>query len=119
MPQIYFKGAIWTNHALSRLSERGLTQDIAAHTFNSPEKTTNGREAGTYQYHRRFDRSLVTVVARQNEKSEWIVLSCWADPPIKGSGDYERKIANRAYHSSSGWRKLWIILKRQLGISKY
>lgn len=119
MPQIYFGGAIWTNHALSRLGERGLTQDIASKTFNKPDSSSKGREIGTFQYQKRFDKSLVTVVAKQNDRSEWIILSCWVDPPLPGSADDKNRIAYKKYQKATSWEKIWIILKRQLGLSKY
>ncbi|HVF68953.1 MAG TPA: hypothetical protein VNA13_00125 [Xanthomonadales bacterium] len=119
MPQQYYGGAIWTNHALDRLSERGLTQDIASRAFNNPDRSMDGRETGTKQYQKRFDKSLVTIVAKQNERSEWIILSCWVDPPIAGSQDEKRKDAYRNYQRASFWGKIWVTVKRQLGLSKY
>ncbi len=119
MPQVYYKGAIWTNHALQRLQERGFTQDIAGYAFNNPDESSPGRETGTTIYKKRIDKSLVTIVAKKNEKGEWLILSCWADPPIKGSDDDNRKKAYKSYQSASGWQKIWITIKQQLGISKY
>ncbi len=119
MGQVYYKGAIWTNHALDRLRDRGFTQDVASQAFNNPDSSAAGRESGTTLYKKRFDKSLVTVVAKQNEKGEWLILSCWSDPPIKGSEDDKRKSAYKNYHQASGMGKIWIILKRQLGISRY
>lgn len=119
MAQNYFGGAIWTNHALSRLDERGLTQEMASRTFNKPDSSSQGREIGTLQYQKRFDKSIVTVVAKQNEKNEWIILSCWIDPPLPGSVDEKNRVAYKNYQKASSWRKIWITLKRQLGLSRY
>lgn len=110
---------IWTNHALSRLGERGLTKDLASAAFNHPDSSKPGRENGTTQYQKRFGKSLVTVVAKQNEKSEWIVISCWIDPPLVGSEDEKKKIAYDKYQKASSIRKIWIAIKEQLGLSKY
>lgn len=119
MPQVYYKGAIWTNHALLRLSERGLTQEIAGNAFNHPDKSMPGTESGTMRYQKRFGISLVTVVAKQNEKSEWIVLSCWADPPLPGSNDERRQKEYQRYKKATFWKKIWITALRQLGLSKF
>ena len=119
MAQKYFGGAIWTNHVLDRLGERGLTQDIASSTFNKPDRSGPGRESNTTQYQKRFDKSLVTMVAKQNEKNEWIILSCWVDPPLPGGADDKKRIAYKNYQKASALGKIWITLKRQLGLSRY
>ncbi len=119
MPSQYYGGAIWTNHALDRLNERGLTQDIASRAFNHPDRTIEGRESGTKQYQKRFDKSLVTVVAKQNEKSEWIILSTWVDPPMAGSKDERKRKNYHNYQKATFWGKIWIIVKNQLGLSRF
>lgn len=119
MPVQYYKGAIWTNHALSRLRDRGLTQEVAGETFVHSDTSTAGREKGTIQYQKRFDKSVVTVIAKQNEKNEWIIISCWVDPPFPGSDDEKERNAYRAYQKSSFWKQIWITIKRQIGINKY
>ncbi|HUQ85894.1 MAG TPA: hypothetical protein VM077_06260 [Candidatus Limnocylindrales bacterium] len=119
MDQIHYGGAIWTNHALSRLDERGLSQAIASLAFNNPERTSSGRESGTKQYQRRFGKSLVTVVAKQNERSEWLIISCWVDPPISGSVDYKKRQAYHKFQKASFWGKIWITLKNQLGLGNF
>ena len=115
----YYGGAIWTNHALDRLSERGFTQEMASQTFNHPDRTIDGNEAGSKKYQKKFGKSLVTILAKQNEKSEWIILSCWMDPPLPGSVDEKKKEAHKNYQKSSSWKKIWLILKNQLGLSNY
>ncbi len=119
MPSQYFGGAIWTNHALNRLDERGLTQDIASRAFNHPDRTLDGRESGTKQYQKRFDKSMVTIVAKQNEKSEWIILSCWVDPPLPRSNDDKKRKNYQNYQKSTFWGKIWITVKNQLGLSRF
>ncbi|MBI4080542.1 MAG: hypothetical protein HY430_02110 [Candidatus Levybacteria bacterium] len=81
-----YKGAIWTNHALNRLSDRGLTQDIAASAFQHPDTSKPGQNNGSQVYQKYYGRSLVSVVAKKNERGEWLILSCWAEPPITTSG---------------------------------
>jgi hypothetical protein len=115
MPQQYYAGAIWTNHALERLDQRGLSQDLAGRTFNAPDKSFPGKQAGTIEYQKRFGTSLVTVIAKQNEKNEWIILSCWIDPPLAGTQDHKKQQQWRNYQKASFWGKMWHIVKQQLG----
>lgn len=110
----YYQGAIWTNHALERLNQRGLSQDLAGKTFQYPDKTLQGKEKGTTEFQRKFNNSLVTVIAKQNEKKEWIILSCWIDPPLPGSPDIKRREEYRKYQKASFWGKMWISFKKQL-----
>ncbi|MCL4354708.1 hypothetical protein M1349_04565 [Patescibacteria group bacterium] len=66
--QQYFGGAIWTNHALERLGQRGLTQELAAKAFNHPDKSIPGKQPGTIEYQKSFGNSLVTIIAKKNER---------------------------------------------------
>lgn len=119
MASNHYRGVIWTNHALSRLTERGISQDYALKAFNTPDQTAEGREPGTTQYSKRFGNALITVVAKQNDKNEWLILSCWIDPPLRGSIDEKRRKGYQSYQKASFWMKVWITVKRQLGLSKY
>ena len=117
--QQYYGGIIWTNHALKRMDERGLKQETAYDAFNHPDASQKGSERDSVQYRKKFGDKLVTVVAKQNEKNEWVIISAWIDPPMPGSIDEKRKAAYRNYQKASFWMKLFITLKRQLGISRY
>ncbi len=111
----YYKDSIWTNHALERLGHRGLSQDIAYQTFKHPDFFKKGKAAGTLECHRKFNNSSVVVICKQNEKKEWIILSCWANPPIYGSSEYKNKQLDKELKSAGFWKGLWLELKRQLG----
>src|SRR5690242_10196221 len=110
----HYSGVIWTNHALERLAQRQFPQDMALQTFRTPDRTLSGKQSGTTEYQKRFGSSLVTVIARQNEKQEWIILSCWIDPPLPGTLDSKKKEAYKHYQKASNWGKFWITLKQQL-----
>ncbi len=110
-----YGGAIWTNHALQRLSERGLSQAIAWDTFKYPDKVLEGKKTGTTEYQKRVGNSLATIIATQNEKKEWIILSCWIDPPLPGSIDHKKYAQYKNYQKASGFKKFLLILKQQLG----
>lgn len=110
-----YGGAIWTNHALERLSDRKLPQEMAWQAFQSPQHTTLGKHRGSFEYQRSFGKYQVTVIARQNEDKEWLILSCWVDPPYLGSFDDKKKQDYKAYKKASFWGKFFIIAKKQLG----
>lgn len=110
-----YGGIIWTNHALDRLLQRGLRQDLAWQTFKNPDKTTQ-KTNGIIEHYKRFDTFYVTVLAKQNEKKEWIVISCWMDPPVEGSIDWKKQQDYKRYKKASFWGKLFLTLKKQIGL---
>lgn len=114
MYQQHYGGAIWTNHALQRMGERLLPQDMAYQAFRSPDRSFPGKQPGTSQYQKQFGKSLVTIIATQNEKREWIILSCWIDPPLPGTIDSRKKDEYIKYRNATTWGKFLIVLKRQL-----
>ncbi|MEN9327737.1 MAG: hypothetical protein RI947_545 [Candidatus Parcubacteria bacterium] len=118
--QRLYGGAIWTNHALERLGQRGLSQDIASQAFNHPDASIPGKQSGTTEYTKRFGKSMVTIIATRNDKREWLILSCWIDPPLPGSideGKKEKWLDYRSAYSKAGfWGKLWLVLLKQLGL---
>ncbi len=115
MASNYYGGVVWTNHALSRLNERGFTQDMVVDAFNHPD-TSNPAKDGGMSLRRNFGSSTVTVIAKQNQKNEWVIISCWIDPPLAGTADYKKKQTYRAYQKASFWGKILLTLKQQLGL---
>src|SRR3989344_5960746 len=111
----HYGGAIWTNHALQRLGQRGLTQELAWKAFNSPHHSLPGKNPGTIEFQKRFNKSLITIIAKQNEKKEWIILSCWIDPPLPGSIDIKKKDEWQKYQKAGFWGKMFLTLRKQLG----
>ena len=79
-----FGGVIWTNHAIQRLSERGIKQGDAWATWRSPEQSRYAASQGAWIYYRTYlltsGYQRIEVVAKQNEKKEWIILSVWNRP---------------------------------------
>lgn len=78
----HFGGVIWTNHALDRLRERGIKQGDAWATWNRPEESRKGK-SGNWVYYRNYNGTQIEVVAKQNEKKEWLILSVWSRPVEK------------------------------------
>lgn len=111
-----FGGIIWTNHALERLGERGLSQEKAWETYHRPDRSFPGKQNGTTEFQKRFGPSTVTLIAKQNERREWLVLSCWIDPPLPGTEDYRKKQNYERYRRSGFWGKVWYTIKQQLGL---
>lgn len=115
----YYKNVIWTNHALNRMKERGLTQDMAAEAFHHPDNQFAGTQKDTLRYQKQFGKSKATVVAKKNEKNEWVILSAWVDPPLAGSHDEKRQNAYRSYQKAGFWKKVLITIFNQLGLRRY
>lgn len=72
-----YGGVIWTNHAIQRLYDRGIKQGDAWATWRNPEQSRYARSKGAWIYYKTYGDERIEVVARQNEKKEWIILSVW------------------------------------------
>lgn len=91
-----FGGVIWTNHALTRMRERGIKQGDVWVTFRRPNQSRFAQSQGAWIYYRDFGEVRIEVVAKQNEKKEWLILSVWSklldkknQPPKKQSFFYQ------------------------------
>ena len=73
-----FGNVIWTNHALRRMGERGIKQGDAWATWRRPDQSKHGKAKGTWIYYRTVGNQKIEVVAKQNERKEWIILSVWS-----------------------------------------
>ncbi len=76
----HFGGVIWTNHVLDRLRERGIKQGDAWATWRNPDHSKKGSARDSWVYYRTFNSTTIEVVAKQNEKKEWLILSVWSKP---------------------------------------
>lgn len=75
-----YGGVIWTNHALQRLSDRGISQSDALYTFQKPQQSRYASAKEAWIYYRTYKNEQIEVVAKQNDKKEWIILSVWSKP---------------------------------------
>lgn len=107
---------IWTNHALSRTSDRGLTQKIVWETYRYPDEKREGKEKGTTEFLRKVEDSIVTVIGKQNEKRQWLIISCWANPPLPGSIDIQVQKEHKTYRRAGFFGKFFYTIKKQLGL---
>lgn len=96
----HYGGVIWTNHAISRLRERGIKQGDAWATWRNPEQSRKGA-SGNWVYYKTYGNQRIEVVARQNERREWIILSVWSKE-VFGNQEPSQK--------SSFWKNLVKIL---------
>jgi len=79
----HFGGVIWTNHALERLRQRGIKQGDAWATWRNPQESKKGTITGSWVYYRNYRSTQIEVVAKQNERKEWLILSVWSRPAIQ------------------------------------
>ncbi|QQG42084.1 MAG: DUF4258 domain-containing protein [Candidatus Woesebacteria bacterium] len=103
----HFGGVIWTNHSLDRLRERGIKQGDAWATWRRPDQSYKGnlhKGDDAWRYYRQFDDQRIEVVAKQNEKKEWIILSVWSQRVSRNSPDSRFQIQDSKV---SFWRKLY------------
>jgi len=75
-----FGGVIWTNHSLDRLIERKISQGDAWATFSRPQESKYAKTKGAWVFHRNYGSQQIEVVASQNEKKGWVILSVWSKP---------------------------------------
>lgn len=76
----YYQGTIWTNHALTRLQERGISQGDAWVAFSKADQSRYAKTKDAWIYNKTLNGWKYEVVAKQNEKKEWVILSVWAKP---------------------------------------
>ena len=77
-----YKELIFTNHALARLEDRQIPPVDAWYVWRRPDTTEKGKTPGSWKYTKSKGDQIIKVVAKQNEKKEWVVISVWAK--IKG-----------------------------------
>lgn len=118
---------VFTNHAIERLKQRGISGDWAFQTVKIPDQSLPGKEKHTTEFIKKFEAYTVTAVAKKNDVGEWVVLSVWMDPPLPGTKDYhnrqkylssldkEKKYRVRL-NKASFWGKLWLTFLKQLGL---
>lgn len=111
----HYGGLIWTNHAIERMRDRGLKQELAWEAFKNPDWSGEAREPGSTKYEKQYSGSRITLIAKQNERNEWIVISSWIDPPTPGSIDWRKRENYKKFQKAGFWGKMLLTLKAQLG----
>lgn len=72
---------IFTNHAISRLHNRGLTQSDAYEVFKHPDDSRPGKSLNSKIFYKNYGSQKVEVVAKKNDQGEWVILSVWSRLP--------------------------------------
>ena len=95
-----YGGVIWTNHALSRLRERGISQGDAWAAFNRPDFSRYAKSQNAYVYYKIYNDEKIEVVAKKNEKGQWLILSVWSknaekDGKFLKKGNYFTNVITR------------------------
>ena len=101
-----FGGVIWTNHALNRLKDRGISQGDAWATFNRPEQSRYATAKAAWVYYRTYGNQRLEVVAKKNEKGKWIILSVWS------RSVYEKGVSESKKKAEPIWR---LMIRQILG----
>lgn len=105
---------VWTTHALNRLHERKFSQELVEETLRTPSQKHPGKQSGTTEFIRFFGKSHITVVAQQNQHNEWVIISCWIDPPVEGTLDAAKLKSWKHYRTYPWWRKLLTVFIHQV-----
>jgi hypothetical protein len=75
-----FNGIIFTNHAIERAEQRGISQQDAWATLNNPDSVRYAQDKNKWVYYRTYGDRKVEVVASKNEQNQWVVVSVWDRP---------------------------------------
>jgi len=76
--ETYFQNLIFTNHAIKRLYDRGIAQSDAWYTFKHADGVLPGKSPGAKKFYKTYGKQKIEVVAKKNEKGQWVILSCWS-----------------------------------------
>lgn len=118
---------VFTTHSIERMKQRGISGEWAWQTVKHPDINAPGKERHTTEFVKNFNEYKVTAVGRKNEIGEWVVLSVWMDPPLKGTADFykrekyikdlgKRKMLDKKMETAGFWGKLWLTFRKQAGL---
>jgi len=74
-----YGGVIWTNHAIERMVQRGIKQGDAWATWKRPASSKYEPQKGAYVFRRLYGNQEIEVVAKKNEKKQWLIISVWSN----------------------------------------
>ncbi|NMB56397.1 DUF4258 domain-containing protein [Candidatus Beckwithbacteria bacterium] len=96
-----YRGIIFTDHILQRMKERQISLDYVYWVFKRPEIKIYDRKKQSYKFIRQGSNKNFVMIAKQNEKKEWVLLSCWTKEI------YLRKKPKRLNFWQNLWKILW------------
>ncbi len=91
-----------------------MDQNTAYSVIKEPDETLPRKEASEFK--KRMGDHAISLIAKQNERNEWIILSVWVDPPVPGSLDEKEKNWWKGYQKAPSWQKFFLLAFRQIGI---
>jgi hypothetical protein len=106
---------IWTNHAIQRLKERKIPRKFIDQTLYHPDKKLH-RNAYVTEQQKRIKDITIAAIIKENEDGEKIILSCWANPPFRGTRDYKLRQRFLAMKKASFMKKIWLTLLNKIGL---
>lgn len=109
-----YLGLVFTDHAIKRMAERGLDRNQALEILRNPDSKEN--ERGTIRLKKKFNGFDATLLLKQNNRKEWIVISFWRDPPLPGTKDDRNRKNWEKYKKAGFWGKILISVRQQLGL---
>lgn len=74
---------IFTNNALRKLRNSGVEKWQAEKAFKEPQRTNNSRISGCTDYVRVNNHIEIGVIAKQEDKDTWIIVSAWKRKLLK------------------------------------
>jgi hypothetical protein len=102
-----YRNLIWTNHILQRMKERNLSYDDVYWVFSKPEEIKESKAQGGKKFSRNYKGKWYTIVAKKNEKSQWVLLTCW-EKDERQHKDRNRKHGKKYNRRNIGfWKNLW------------
>ena len=90
-----YMGVIFTNHAINRLYNRGVSQEKAYETFANPDGQLPGKIPGSVKFYKKYGEQRIEVVAKKNDKGEWVVFSCWSKFKEKTPFHYQEPLLQK------------------------
>ena len=86
-----YLGVIFTKHVINRLYNRGISQSDAWQTFQHPDSSLPGKRPGSRKFYKNFSGKKIEIVAKKNEKGEWVILTGW----IRRPGQRQPSVASK------------------------
>lgn len=87
-----YLNVVFTKHVINRLYNRGISQSDAWQTFQHPDGSLPGKIPGSRKFYKKFGQKKIEIVAKKNEKGEWVILTGWIKHP---GGKYKGNFLER------------------------
>jgi hypothetical protein len=85
------------------MKQRGIKQGDAWATWRRPDQSRHSKIKGAWVYYKTFGDQKIGVVAKKNEKKEWIILSVWSRKVYgKGKSRRDKKASGPKGHRPGG-----------------